>query len=303
MRTLRPVLLIILTLITSASIFFACQKTSDNPADNNTQDSLLLTSSANAQYQSDHVYNDVFDNVMGVNKEVGLGGGIGVFFKSSSPEGNPTSIIGGIDSTFCFNLTIEPETIGAFPKTITVDFGSGCTGKDGHIRKGKIITVYTGPMVMPGNTATTTFEQFYYDDVLVEGTHVIKNISTDANFIFTATIENGKLTKSDGDNITVNRTRTWTQTNGSDTPLFPLDDVYNITGSATGTTHQGSNAILWTTEITTPLVRKFTCKWIVSGEVKITCTNVTGTVDFGNGDCDNNAILTIGNKNYLIELP
>jgi hypothetical protein len=58
----------------------------------------------------------------------------------------------------------------------------------------------------------------------------------------------------------------------------------------------------WSSEVTTPLVRKFTCRWFVSGVLTINFTGGQALLDFGNGQCDNRATLTVNGQNREITL-
>ncbi len=182
---------------------------------------------------------------MGVDDQVGIGSGIGVFGSANGNGEIGSGISGRTDSSGnrCFTVTITPLTPGVFPKTIVLDFGNGCVGPGGRVRKGKIITVYTGPMVAPGSKATTSFENYYVDSNKIEGVHVIQNNSTSNNKIFTVRVENGKITKPNGNYTAWNKNKTWTQIEGNGTPNFPQDDVFSITGSANGTIKKGNRII------------------------------------------------------------
>lgn len=304
MKKLRILSTSALAILTCAVIVTACQKSSTTTTSTTTADAdaAILGASATADDQSNAVYNGVFDNVMGVNDDAGLGAGIGVFFapstSGSAQFGNGTDSTG----TPCYTVTVDPVTRGVFPKTITIDFGTGCTGADGRTRRGKIITVYTGKMKTPGSKATTTFDGFYVDSIKVEGTHIVENQSTTDNRVFTLTLQNGKLTSPSGSYVAANRTHTWTQTSGSSTPNLPGDDVYQITGSSDGTASAAGVTVQWSTNITQPVVRNFTCRWAVSGQVTITHNAKTGVLDYGTGTCDNKATLTVGTKTYDITL-
>jgi hypothetical protein len=298
MKRVHPINLLITAslLFFSATHFMACNKAGNSPAQSST-DSTALNISASADNEADIVYNDVATNVMGVNADCGLGTGIGIFVAGSN---NIAPWMPGWEH--CFVATIELEAIGIFPKTVTLDFGDGCTGPDGHIRKGKIITVYTDPLYLAGSTATTTFDKFYFDTLHVEGAHTITNNSTADNRIFTTTIQGGKITRPAGGYIVWNRTHIWTQTEGNSTPYFPLDDIFSITGTSSGTTYLAGITIQWTTNITESLIHKFLCPWIVSGQVQIETSNVKSTLNFGSGACDNKATLNVNGNIFEIIL-
>ncbi len=277
--------------------FLACQKNSNPPA-NQQQDFTVISTSED---EADNIFNNVFDNVMGTNAEVGLGTGIGVFGRSAGhgTVGKPD----GSDSTsHCFTVTITPETPEVFPKTVIIDFGDGCLGSDGRTRKGKIITVFSGRMITPGSTATTTFQDYYVNNILVEGTHIIQNNSISNNAIFTVTVHDGKLTGPNGNYIEWNKIKTWTQIDGNGTPDNPLDNIYSITGSSNGTLHIGDSTRQWSTETLKPLIRKFVCSWITQGQLSLTWDDLNAVLDFGDGGCDNKATVTFNGKTYNIYL-
>ncbi len=305
----KPYIICLATLAIAGSLIFtACQK-SLSSTDNSTpttQDALVLQSSAAADDVTDNAFNDVFNNVMGVNADAGLGSGIGVFLVAPRKTGTGTTenqFTAGTDSvSHCYTVTIDPAEPGVFPKTITIDFGTGCTGRDGHTRSGKITAIYTGRMKVAGSTATASFDGFYIDSVHVEGTLTIQNKSTSDSRIFTLGVTNGKLSLPTGDYIEINRNHTWTQTGGSSTPDNPADDVYSITGSSSGTAQISIITAQWTTEITEPVIRKLSCPWRVQGQVTVTYNDKTGVLDYGNGDCDNKATMTVGAKVYDITL-
>lgn len=284
------------TLLCTVIYFAACTKSNSNAS----QNAAAVTASnqiAASDEQAEIVSNDVVNNVMGVNADCGLGSGIGIFV----PDQNN---IGPWQPGWehCFTVTIDPETLGVFPKTVTLDFGTGCTGLDGHIRSGKIITVYSGPLSVAGSTATTTFENFYFDSLHIEGTHIVTNNSTADNRIFEAKLNDGKITATSGAVVTVTRDHVWTQTEGNATPFNPLDDVFSITGTSQGTFTYMDSTVNWTSEVIQPLIRKFICPWRESGQIKFTGAYFTSILDYGDGTCDNKATLTINGTTINITL-
>ena len=60
----------------------------------------------------------------------------------------------------CAKVTVS-STNGTFPKTITVDFGTGCTDKRGVNRKGIITISITNPIFLPGASITISHQDFY----------------------------------------------------------------------------------------------------------------------------------------------
>jgi hypothetical protein len=231
-----------------------------------------------------------------VGENIGLGTGSGIIYRTTNADKTKST-----DSTArCFTVTVDPVTLHVFPKTVTIDFGSGCLGKDGKLRKGKIITTYTGPMFLAGSKATTTFDNYNVDSFHIEGTHEVENTSTSNAISWTVKITGGKITNTlNGKWRQWDAVRTHQQVQGNDTPYNLLDDVFQITGSATGSNSAG---VSWTSTITDPLLRKFTCRWVGQGKIEITRNNNNAVLDFGDGTCDNKVTITINGISYNISL-
>lgn len=253
---------------------------------------------AESDAEAEATFDDVFDNVMGVNTEVGIGG-TGIFGQRSITYGE--EIISGAQGTDtvppCVTITItrlNPPAL--FPVKIVMDFGNGCTGRDGRLRKGKIISVYTGRLVVPGSVAETTFDGYSVNGVQVQGVHRIKNESTSQQSIFTITVRDGKLTKPNGNYIQWNSTKTITQIEGNGTPFVPIDDVFSIKGESAGTTKRDTLVYQWAARTLpdNPLIKRFACRWITKGKIAIRRTNSdVAVIDYGTGQCDNKATITI----------
>jgi hypothetical protein len=122
-------------------------------------------------------------------------------------------------------------------------------------------------------------------------------------------VENGKLSKPNGNYTEWNSTKTITQAEGNCTPYIVVDDIYKIGGYANGKVKRGNILVAWNSEITEPLVKKFTCRWLVKGVIRIMRNNLTSNspwvaaINYGNGDCDNKAVATINGVAHNITLP
>lgn len=285
-----------LLLLLGAFSVWSCQKENSN-IDPVLQENISFTeATGNADAEAETVFDDVFDNVMGVDGEVGIGG-IGVFTSSLARDGQVTTM--GTDTLGrCFTVTYTLLNAPArFPMKVITNFGSGCTGKDGRVRKGAIITEYSGPMIIPGNTTSTRFEAYYIDSVKIAGTHKITNVSTSNQRAFRNVVLAGLLVRANGDTTKWTSEKTLTQIEGNGTPLYPLDDIYNLTGGSTGYKKKGDKVFEWKTLIKEPLVKKFTCHWFVKGIVTMKRNDLPlSELNYGLGDCDNKAKLTINDQ-------
>jgi len=199
----------------------------------------------------------------------------------------------------CAVVTHDPEA-----KTITIDFGDGCKTRGGKIISGIIFITYTDRKFVPGSVTTTELRNFVVDGKLIEGTRTSENISEslEANPSFHITLEDGKITFEDGTFATkeADKTTLWLRA------LNPLNDEFHI---LEGSSSEGLNkkGVRYTTLILETIVYKNICKLEgvhspVAGIKQITIGDATGTIDFGDGECDNLATVTRGDKTETIEL-
>lgn len=282
-----------------------CKKESSDLSPAEAREFGQATSESDAEAEA--VYDDVFDNVMGVNTEVGIGG-TGIFGQRNIQYGE--EIISGVNGTdtvpACVTVTVTHLNPPAqFPVKVVIDFGSGCTGRDGRIRRGKIITTYTARLVVPGAVAETHFDGYYVNDVHVEGVHRVENQSTSQQSVFNIKVVNGKLTRPNGNYTQWNSNKTITQIEGSGTPFFPLDDVFSIKGESNGTVKRDATLYQWAARTLPdfPLIKRFTCRWIVKGKIAIRRSNSdVAVIDYGTGQCDNKATITINGTTFEITL-
>lgn len=143
---------------------------------------------------------------------------------------------------------------------------------------------------------TVTFKNFTINGNLIEGT---KQIRKTAEHEYQITLTDGKITFTDGTTYTrnVERTRTWVE--GYDTPFNIWDDVYTLEGVATGVNRRGYT---YTHQITSALMFKLSCRWLVQGVIELTVGDKQATIDYGNGECDNIAYVTANGKTYEVKL-
>ncbi len=297
----------IFILLSSLFFLISCSRETSNSG-TDAQEEEVSKVSAEADAEAESVFNEFFDDAMGVNNDVGISGS-GIFY------GRPDSLT---PMPRCFTVTITHPNNTAFPARVVIDFGSiGCPGPDGRVRKGKIIIEYTNRLTIPGAVATTSFDQFFVDAIKVEGVHKISNISpptvppTPQPRIYKVEVINGKLTRPNSDFLQWNSTRTLTQIDGFNSPDFPKDDVFKIEGNGHGKIKKGNLLVLWESVITEPLIRRMTCRWIVRGRVRSIRANLpnpstnpwVAILDFGTGNCDNQATMTINGITRQITLP
>ncbi len=192
----------------------------------------------------------------------------------------------------CATVTVT----GNFPaKNIKIDFGTGCTSPTGVVRKGVMNIVLTDSLLKAGSVATISFDNYYVNNFKKEGTITRTNTTAAGatNRSVNRKVVNGKVTSPTGkvwmheSNIDIE------QTAGNATPCDLRDDVYNITGTRTVTNAQGKTR---TSTTQTPLQKKMNCANIDQGLLKVQGPNHYALIDFGNGNCDNEATISIDGR-------
>jgi len=291
--------------------FLACNKEGSSegtPA----EEEAATVASTESDADAENVFSGLFDDVMGVSDDVGLAG-TGIF--------GITTAINSDGSAGTARLTACPDVIitllsspALFPKKIVLDFGTGCVGRDGHYRRGKIINTYTNRLTVPGAVATSTFDGFYFDTIKVEGTHKITNVA-ELNALakkWKVEVTGAKLTAPSGDFTEWNRTNIITQIENL-SPANVRDIVMKVEGSGSGHTRRNGILVSWNAEIIDPLMKRFSCRWIVKGKIRIRRANLTAdsrwvaVMDYNPGTtspppCDNRAALTVDGRTREIIL-
>lgn len=213
-----------------------------------------------------------------------------------------------MNGTLCTNVSLNAVGAG-FPKTLTIDYGAGCIGTDGIERSGMITAVFDGELSDENTTINVWFTDYVNGQYAVTGKDSITNIGADGEGYptFTETIEDVTLAWG---NQTIKwnaeLTRTWLE---GDTTNFTTDtvggtlgtagladDVFGITGTASG---NDSNTHPFTLEVTSSLTLPSSCKYITEGMFMVSPTNFNdGTVDYGMGECDQQATLEVDGEVY-----
>ncbi len=197
--------------------------------------------------------------------------------------------------TDCVTITISFENGVTF---ITLDFGFGCQLNNGAVVSG-IINLTYGPVVAGTVTITYVFEDFTYNNKGIAGGGTIYRERNNANGNPQSTANKAiEISFPDGLVATVIGTRVaeWIEGVGSGTWM---DNMFLITGDreinfSSGFTHYAI--------VTEALRREATCHYFVSGVVEITRNGTSGSLDFGDGTCDNIAILTVNGQEIIIIL-
>jgi hypothetical protein len=187
--------------------------------------------------------------------------------------------------------------------TLTIDFGpTNCLCADGRYRRGKIIIHFTGPLNNRRAGAVVTRQDYFIND----NQHTATRIFTDlGNGSFTVDVPQASIIRANnGGTHSWTANWTFTRTAGYNTPLVVSDDVYSVTGSASGTNRKNVSYI---TTIQMPLIKRGDClKYYVAGTVNITNSNgKTLLLNYdpsGSQACDNTATVTVNGRTKTITL-
>ena len=271
-------------LIISAALFsfVSCSKESSNIEQSSID---LIDDDAVTEVTYDDIFNTV-DNAT-------------IILENALGKGGTKSGLVAADS--CPAITIDNLEPGVWPKTITIDYGTGCTGFYGSTRSGKIIITLSARRNETGATRTVTLDNYYFNGIKVEGTKVVENLgpNDNQNIELSVTLTGGKLTLPDERTIerSFEHTREWVA--GWET-LNIWDDECLITGVATGKNIEGKT---YTNTILSALHWKRVCEFLVSGVVKFERDGVDPVeLDYGDGECDAVATLRRGDQAKQITL-
>lgn len=177
-------------------------------------------------------------------------------------------------------------------REVTVDFGiEGCLVR-GHLLKGQIVFTYQRDPQAQTVMISYTLNDFYLDAKHIMGSKTLlkERTNDNGNPQFTHTLDltvvwpNGAQASREGVKI-----REWVEGHGSG---VWSDNVFEITGNWTTTFINGNSH---TYEVVIPLRREVICYYFVSGSVDIQRTNSGGVLDYGTGDCDNQATFKFNN--------
>ena len=184
----------------------------------------------------------------------------------------------------CASVVVDEEN-----NTKTITFSQECEGKRGQTRSGTIIVTYSQIQGEIGSFREVSYDDFYLNDVKIEGTRRTEILSTDENGSKTmrTTLNDGKMIYEDGTFKTKSAEMTRYIHVENDRKQYTT-----LSGSKSGVSTEG---VSFSMEITTPIKFVYNCfgegqrkrgKVPVQG-IKVTNDGTqTVTTDFGDGTCD-----------------
>lgn len=212
-----------------------------------------------------------------------------------------------INCAAMYRVPAFPDT--TYPRTITADFGSGCVGNDGRLRSGKVVVTLFERWQKETAHYSVATENYTVDGFFIEMEMEVNKDgrNSEGSIESTVTVSDGKIIATSGDSVTFENTTTIAWKEGEYTSYFTAgvdgvtDDVFTIEGSGSGIATDG---VAYKYSITKALWKQIGCKWIKLGTIDFNPDGfVKQTVDFGDGQCDNYATVTIGKSTNQINLP
>ncbi len=238
----------------------------------------------------------VESDVNSMSDEVGDGNTL-TNYKNSGTE--------AVTAAPCASITIDTVSN---PKVLTINFGTvNCLCIDNRYRRGKIIINFTGRYRDAGTVISKKFQNYAIDNNNVTGyiytTNNGLNTQNQLTFSHTSSLT---VIKPNGNYVSRTANTPYRWINGH-TTLTKLDDKFAVSGTASGTRSAGSNTSYYTQQITSDLIRDLSSpicrKHFTQGVLNVTPNGLlTRVIDYGNGTCDNQATVTVGNVTYTITL-
>lgn len=187
--------------------------------------------------------------------------------------------------------------------TIIIDFGAECKDADNNNRTGRILVSYTRNYWDSGSVHTITFDDYKYNGDKMKGYKIVENRGYYGNdqLFYSVVIADTLYPKSAPETFIsyyASRKKVWLS--GLNTPYDLSDDVYEINGS--GSLKMANNAY-FDYNILSALIVSLNCKYVKQGVLQVIPRDGHArTVDYGGGDCDEDATMEVNGRVFGIKL-
>ncbi|MFL2568202.1 MAG: hypothetical protein ACJ0QC_06520 [Flavobacteriales bacterium] len=182
--------------------------------------------------------------------------------------------------------------------TLIINFGEENYLHLGHLKRGEIISIYNKFIYNSNSQITTTFNNFYINNNLIQGKMYLENNGSNQNGFpeFSLTVDSMSMYTNNGSIDISNGNYIKQLVSGYNTQYQYLDNIYKLTGNAQGNSSNNNNFSL---EISDSLNMNLSCFESSS------CIITEGTsrlipdgyeeriINYGNNscDCDINAVI------------
>jgi hypothetical protein len=256
-------LLIALTIVSMAISFTACKKLKNNVAADATTAKITGQSAISDNLTEDA--NDIF-----------------------AQTANDSAQLGAARPAPYYSFSSVTITSGAYPKTVTIDFGTGTTSLNGITRSGIIKVILSDSFRLAGTTDSLYFVNYAVNGYRKTGSIVWLN-QTSGDTLQWQRTDSGTVIAPD--NVTFwhhSGIRHVIQTAGFGGPLY--DNIYAISGSHN---FVNSDNVSFSSYTILPLEKSADCFWIDKGQIRINGPQHYAIIDFGDGTCDANATYSL----------
>lgn len=178
--------------------------------------------------------------------------------------------------------------------------------QDGKFRRGTFYAYFSGEIFAEGVTANIVTDSLFVDDLSVNAIIDIQNLGMNNDNlpeyslkVISSLIMLPDTNKVNGVSITTNYTMTWAE--GSFTPAIHEDDLFRVTGAASGLSADGYQ---FSVDVLDPLFNYVDCFWISQGLSRITVPVgeiPTGEIDYLIEDGCSNEIHFFFNDNLFYD--
>lgn len=190
--------------------------------------------------------------------------------------------------------------------TLIIDFGEENSLEFGLLKRGKIISIFNKKYHDSLSVITTSFNQFYMNNILIEGNFQLSCLgeNNENNKAYNLEISNTSFTTNEGV-ININASYQKELISGSNSRYNLNDDKYLLNGIITGNSSNGNE---FNVSIIEPILIKLECFQsshciTTSGVAIITPENYNSRlINYGDSLCDCNMNIELDENNYLIVL-
>jgi len=183
---------------------------------------------------------------------------------------------------------------GQYPDSLVMDYGMGTHLSNGRVMSGSMVIHTSEEPNGNGYTREITYEGFHVDSMSISGMTTVVVSGDNQNGGMHSVSGDLLITMPDG--TTIHReseiVREWIS--GGETNLDPTDDVMQVTGHVINTINEKNGTeTIYRKDIIEPLLKASGCRYFSQGIIELAQGGqVIATLDYGNGECDDVAVLT-----------
>ncbi len=189
---------------------------------------------------------------------------------------------------------------GQYPDSMVMNYGMGTHLNNGRVMSGSMVIHTSNEPNGNGYTREITYGGFHVDSMSISGMTTVVVSGDHQNEGMHSVSGDLLITMPDG--TTIHReseiVRVWLE--GNDTKLDPTDDVMQVTGHVINTINENGTETIYRKDIIEPLIKSTGCRYFSQGIIELSQDgNLIATLNYGDGECDDAAILTKNGEESL----